>query len=318
MSTGDSTVDAPNSPGNLAQKLVEARVNCLVLGFPKCGTTAFADWLSLGTQIGVSNPKETFQLCPEFRENSHRTASFELNAMFDREAAIRVEATTLNVYSDQLRHAVKNLPQVKVILLIRDSAQSVVSWHNQMIQADLAHSTDFSESWHHGIQLSRRTGIEFLQQYHQVCSFGIWVEKWVEAVGHGRLLLIANSELRNNDTEELRALLSRFFETQVDLPNQVPERNVYSSIRFPVLFRILRSNKVKTFFRRFENRFTSFGSVRRFFRDRVMLKRTKKKLPDSHGVALDEYFRPDGETVEKLLNLNRDYWFNQHELVESS
>ena len=310
--------DDPTSADEIAQKLVDARVNYLVLGFPKCGTTAFADWLDLSDRIEVSNPKETFQLCPEFSENSNRAASLTLETMFDTSAPIRVEATTLNVYSEQLRQAAKDITDVKVIILTREPLQSVVSWHNQMLQANLAFSDDFTSAWQHGLGLNDQMGTGFLRQYHQICSFGSWIEKWVDAVGHQRLLLVENSELRSKETGELRSLLSRFFDTQVELPNLVPERNVYSSIRFPLLYRLLRSKNVKTFFRKLEQSFQAFGSIRRFVRDRIMLRRKKKDMPNLDGADLTAYFNSESETADHLFKQNRSFWLNHQELVDAS
>ena len=105
----------------IGARLCEAGVRGIVLGFPKSGTTAFAQWLDGSPRVDISNPKETFQLCPEYATNLNRSAQVPLGDSFHGqvEAQLRVEATTLNVYSESLRSAAAELPELKVIMLMK-------------------------------------------------------------------------------------------------------------------------------------------------------------------------------------------------------
>ncbi|MCA9171486.1 MAG: sulfotransferase domain-containing protein, partial [Planctomycetales bacterium] len=227
--------------------IAESGVNLIVLGFPKCGTTAFAEWLDGSALVAVSRPKETFRLCPEFSLNQSRTERVGLSTSFrSSDAPWRVEATTLNVYSAALRQALRATP-TKVVILLRDPVESVLSWHNQMCQAGIAVSESFDEAWQHGLQLSEELaeGNEFLRAYEVVCSYGRWVSRWLEAIGHDRTLLAYDHEVRSSH-QLLGRRLEHFLATSLGLPAEVPVRNQFSAIRFPRAYAMLRRPAFKS------------------------------------------------------------------------
>ena len=291
------------------QMLVEAEIGTLVAGFPKCGTTSFAEWLDTSDQVDVSKPKETFQLCPEFADNRQRSAHLPLHATFRNMSLdlLRVEATTLNVYSDALRRAVATLPHIKVIVLTRDPGELVISWHNQMCQAGLQLSDDFELAWQ-GAMLSEQGGpaIDFLQRYHHLFRMGYWIDLWIDSLGSDRVLVVDQSEL--NSAPSLQAKLNRFLDRELQLPAELPKRNAFSAIRFPLVYRLARNSKVKSLLARFERKLPQLGAFRRFCRDSVFLKQTNRKQVVNSDVT--DWFSKDRDSVQQLLSESHARWSN--------
>lgn len=294
------------------QTLVDAKLGGLVVGFPKCGTTSFAQWLDGSPYVDVSTPKETFQLCPEFAPNLERSAQTSLSDSFASYSpnVVRFEATTLNVYSESLRLAVAELPDVKVIILTRDPVETVLSWHNQMKQAGQQLDENFQEAWNYSVD-RRSANLDeppSLHRYDQVCSHGHWTNLWIDALGHERILVLRDTELKQSP-DELRAKVNAFFGRDMCIPGAVPTRNVFSKIRFPMLYRTLRRPVVKNSIAKFERKFPAFGSIRRYLRDRVFLKPSDKRADSQPAVEeLRAFFAKDEALLKSLLEANRSNW----------
>lgn len=290
--------------------LREHNIELLLLGFPKCGTTAFADWLSTCPQVDVSNPKETFLLCPEFAGNLKRSAfrDTDVEACFGAQGTqgVRMEASTLNVYSPALLDAVRET-NVKCILLTRDPVQASLSWHNQVINAGFQLSEDFGESWAAGLSLDDKTGQGFLRRYEQVASYGQWCSRWIDAVGHERCLLLEANDLRN-DPDSVKARLEPFLGQRLDLPSAPPERNKFAEPRNKFLYDAIRGSGMLRAYRNIEKHLQSLATVRRIIRDKIVLKPAKKEVRSQTEDMLRDAFAADQQRLTELASLNLATW----------
>lgn len=286
---------------HLKNQLHQSGVNLVLLGFPKCGTTAFAEWLDGSRQVAVSRPKETFQLCPEFAANLQRSEQVDLAASFTGSNSLfRVEATTLNVYSSLLREVLRDLP-TKVVMIVRDPVESVISWHNQMFQAGTAVSEEFDVAWEYALSHTTQAtdGVEFLRSYETICSYGYWVERWIEAVGQERTLLLYDHEVRQNP-DALQRRLEAFLGCTLQLPPAVPVRNQFSAVRFPRAYALLRRPAFKSILRSSARYLPIVDTVRRFVRERIMLRPATKKKDASHTMEhLSERFADDQQQLTR-------------------
>lgn len=304
----DATIE--QQPQLLRDQIERAGVNLVMLGFPKCGTTAFAEWLDGSRYVAVSHPKETFQLCPEFSVNLQRSEQVELaDSYHSSDALWRVEATTLNVYSRSLRAALTDTP-TKVVLLVRDPVESVISWHNQMFQAGTAVSERFEDAWEYALGMNQEPteGVEFLRAYELVCSYGRWVSQWLSAVGHDRMLLLYDYEVRKNP-HLLQQRIEAFLSCRLELPEAVPVRNQFSSIRFPRAYALLRRPIVKSVLRNSAKYLPIVDGFRRFVRERIMLRPAQKKTAaTSENTHLVERFADDQRILAAIYQQNTQRW----------
>lgn len=293
----------------LRQLIDQAGVNLVVLGFPKCGTTAFAEWLDGSAHVAVSHPKETFQLCPEFAVNLRRSEQVDLTSSFaTRDTTWRAEATTLNVYSSSLRQTLAELP-TKVILLVRDPVESVLSWHNQMFQAGTAVSEDFFEAWEYGLSLNEDTleGVEFLRAYALICQYGLWASRWRDAVGADRLLMVYDHEVRG-ERDYLSRRVDAFLGTSLQLPAEIPVRNQFSAVRFPRAYALLRRPGVKRVLRQSARYLPVVDKVRRYVRERILLRPTRKVGSPNTTQYLAERFQADQKLLASLYRESAQRW----------
>lgn len=296
---------------DISDLIQEHGINVLLIGFPKCGTTAFADWLSSCPQVDVSSPKETFLLCPEFASNLQRSASrgAEVEACYtpQSEGVLRMEATTLNAYSGALMEAAADLPNVKCIALTRDPVEATLSWHNQVINAGFQCSDDFTESWNHGLELDSQTGQEFLTRYHEVSAHGQWCSRWVERIGHERCLMLRSVDLRDSP-KSVKNRLEAFLDTELEVADRPPERNKFSEPRSKFLYDTIRGSSLLRAFRGLEKHLQPLATVRRMIRDKIVLKPSKKKIGTEVESMLRDAFADDQAILRKLAIQNASVW----------
>lgn len=110
--------------------------DALVIGAPKCGTTSFAAWLSGHPQLWVHPRKELhfFDNRWHWGENwyRHQFPSFQADAKI-----IRLEATPNYLQLPEAPERVfKMMPNVRLIVLIREPLERAVSWYYHMLRQE--------------------------------------------------------------------------------------------------------------------------------------------------------------------------------------
>lgn len=290
--------------------LIENDLRLLLLGFPKCGTTAFAEWFSTSPHVDVSSPKETCLLCPEFAGNLERSGlrDSELGDCFSKTPdMLRMEATTLNVYSSSLLAAAPQCPDLKCIILTRDPVEATLSWHNQVVNAGFPESEDFLESWNAGLSNESTEGQGFLQRYQEVSRHGYWSQKWIEQLGHERCLLVKASTLKN-DPEVVRKRVERFLALDLELPAAPPVRNSYAAPRNRFIYDSIKGSKFLSMFRSAEQHLRFLATARRFVRDSILMKSAKKEIRSDIASTLQAAFADDQRLLAKLELENHSVW----------
>ncbi|MEM6979416.1 MAG: sulfotransferase domain-containing protein [Planctomycetota bacterium] len=293
----------------VARQLDQARVGCVLAGFPKCGTTSLAHWINGCPEISVSNPKETFLLCRENRRQGDIAAEGELaNCFSDLDASFRVEASTLNVYSQHLLDALATRDKVKVILIYRDPVAAAISWHNQVVQAQQAFSNDLEQSWQHAKDAhENEAGIPLMQNYISICSHGQWIQAWLDRLGHDRVLVLRMDDL-SDETSDLAARVNHFFGGNTTLTGIPPALNQYASIRFHGLYRAYKNSALNQSFRALERAVPLAGRVRTFAKEKFFRRKTSKPTGTGLESTLKAYFQQDHELAEHLHGLNIEHW----------
>ncbi len=317
MSTPESK-NGSNEPGLrciVKQNLEQSGVTHLLLGFPKCGTTSLAHWLGTSPSIEVSNPKETFLLCREHRIRGAIAPEGELHRCFTEsdQASFRLEASTRNVFSDILLELLSKNSRIKVILIFREPAAAVRSWHNQLVQGGEAFDESFEACWRHSIDRdsdARRApahSLELMRDYTQVFKFGFWIDRWIQALGHERVMTVKMSEMKSDDID-LRSRFDAFFQTELNLLDSPPVLNSYAKIRFEIGYRAFKNSKLNSGLRELERKFKVISHVRRTVKEKFFRKSIAKPHVESLVTEMAEYFTDDLELAERIHAENRSYW----------
>ena len=131
-------------------RLMNNKVNFFIIGAPKCGTTALAEYLSEHNDIFMSDPKEIHYFANDFENyrNVKTLAEYELlfNSV-DNEKAIG-EGSVFYFYSEEAMERIKLYNEdAKLILMLRNPVEMVPSLHAQLIVSGDEDILDFEEAW---------------------------------------------------------------------------------------------------------------------------------------------------------------------------
>lgn len=296
----------------LSDILLVEKINGLILGFPKSGTTSFSNWCDNSAKIALSKPKETFKLCPVFREThgsiKSETSMFPLKAG----AKFRLEGTTLNVYDTQLLETIAKHKNLKVVLIFRDSFKALISWHNQMMKAGFIRdqSMTFETVWKKSVQQANEgiptDGKALLFRYDLIGKYGFWIEKWLQVLGHERLLLVHNEELKHPFF--LRKRMNAFWGEDLQLPDTITNDNQFSALRFPKLYYFLRDSGIKQNIIKMEHAFPALSSARKKVYQRFLTKAKKKSFTVEMERVVSDFFAADLKISQKYYQDNKMYW----------
>lgn len=207
--------------------------NLFLIGAPKTGTTAMAQYLSEHPQVFMSNPKEL-----HFFNTDHRYRGIETAKDYARvfEAAddqhrIVAEASVWYLYSEA---AVKNIEaayqNARYLIMLRNPVEMAQSLHEQQVFSGLENETDFQTAWY--LQDKRRIGkcLPAIKRepkhllYKDACSLGTQLARTLHVVPKERIHLIFNDDFRTNPKEEWTKLLA-FLGVQDDRRSDFPPIN---------------------------------------------------------------------------------------------
>lgn len=124
--------------------------NLFIVGAPKCGTTAWVDYLKSHPEIFFSAVKEPYYFCSDFSPGWRITDRDEYLALFkgSEDATVVGEASVRYLYSEVAAANIRAFnPDAKIIILVRDQVAYLPSLHNQQIFNGIENVPDFERAW---------------------------------------------------------------------------------------------------------------------------------------------------------------------------
>ncbi len=164
-----------------------SRPNFFVVGAPKCGTTALAEYLGSHPRAYLSTPKEPFYFCADLPGLGHAGSEREYLRLFERAPAGAKavgEATTLYLYSTVALPAIRRFaPDAKILVLLRNPVEIAHAFHSEQLSNLFESEASFERAW--ALQEERRAGRSvprfcrepMLLQYRAIASVGSQLER---------------------------------------------------------------------------------------------------------------------------------------------
>ncbi len=134
-----------------------------VVGAPKAGTTAVATWLANHPDVFFSTPKEPFYWASDY-PGLRRHYGFEslqaYSQLFACEAArsarFLAEGSTIYLYSETaVPDILQAVPTAKMIVMLRNPADLLVSYHRTQVIALNEDERDFGRAWRRSLNGGR-------------------------------------------------------------------------------------------------------------------------------------------------------------------
>ena len=230
--------------------------NFFIVGAPKSGTTAMADYLRGHPDIFLSDPKEPFFWCedmPSLRRCEHVEDLSSYLALFwgARDQTAIGEGSTLYLYSKvaiDLLHQFQS--ECRLIVMVRNPLELAPAFHMQMCFHFFEDEPNFEKAW--SLQELRAMGRHLpvgcnepaLLQYRRLASLGAQVQRLFQTVPRNQVLLLSFDEFRRNPGGAYRRVLE-FLQLPDDGRTVFEKRNEAMMMRNPSVTRVMRLYPVK-------------------------------------------------------------------------
>ena len=120
-----------------------------LVGAPKCGTTALYTYLAMHPDIFMSPVKEPHYFYTDYPSPDHIGAS-DYSRLFVKAASGQLcgEGSTLYLFSRcAIKEILKANPKAKLIAMVRNPLEMVVSFHGQKVYSFEEDQSDFAVAW---------------------------------------------------------------------------------------------------------------------------------------------------------------------------
>jgi len=285
--------------------------NFFILGAPKCGTTALAEWLGAHPNILMSSYKE-----PHFFNTDDRRLvdTMEHYEHFFRGAGPQHRAIgEASVWYLSSAQAVPGIlryqPDARFIAMLRNPVDMAPALHAEMIFTGMENEGDFAKAW--GLQEERRAGqmipasclVPRRLLYGEACLLGAQLDRLLALVPAKRVLTVLLDDLQRDARHQYLRVLS-FLEVSDDGRSDFVVRNASKIRRWPFLIKL---SHAITIVRHQLDIQGGLGLWRRI--DALnRIERRRQSLSPTLKAQLKEYFAPDVMRLSRLLGINLGTW----------
>lgn len=291
-----------------------------IIGGPKCGTSSLFAYLEEHPDICMSLPKETHYFytdLPRYRQASSLEQYLNMfSPTTNHNSQILGEGSTWYLFSDEaLKNIIDFNPDSKIIIMIRNPLQVVVSLYLQFVYSHEENAKTFQAAW--DLQSKRKKGLEIPDfiigpdrlQYSKVAAFGSQVERALNIVPENQLKVILFDDFITNTSGVYKDVLT-FLELKNDNRTHFQRENERKAHRFKSIALLTRHsqplNKIVKFIKNIFG-IKSIGLSKKL--NSINTKKIKKEtLSYSLAKEMHEVFDPDIIKLEQLLNINLSQW----------
>lgn len=212
--------------------MMAVRPNLFIVGAPKCGTTAWVEYLSHHRDVFFSAAKEPHYFntdIPGFRWFKDEASYLEL-FQDAGEAKVIGEASILYLYSREAAAKIAAFAKdPKILIFTRDPVRFITSYHQQLLYNRDENCGDLERVW----QLSgQRSGVDApphcrdpkLLNYKLVGMFGQQAKRYVDRFGPERVRIVPLEDW-TSDPRETYVRLMQFLDIRDDGREAFPQVN---------------------------------------------------------------------------------------------
>ena len=290
----------------------------IVMGAPKCGTSAAYHYLSQHPDVFIPKAKEQHFFCTDlqtqkpigFREYQGSFAGYKDEKRIG-------DVAVLYMYSKTAIHEIKKLlGDIQVVCLLRNPVEAIYAMHSQMAWGDQEDEPDFRKAL--DLESERKQGRHLprnlyqhpdLLQYRATFRFGDQLERILNVLPRENVHLIFQEDLKANTEKQIRELF-RFLDIDANVPIEFNVVNASKKIRFPLLQKIFfdKASPIRKAGSVILNNRNLKRTVVNFIRESNSIKAKRNPLPRDLKIELCEYYRSDVEKLESICHRNLDHW----------
>lgn len=135
----------------ISNKRSPAKPNLFIVGAPKCGTTAWVEYLRTHPDIFFPEVKEPHFFAKDLPKMQWSSSLAEYESLFERSQNARIvgEASVMYLYSTEAARAIRAYdPDARILVFLRDQEDFLPSLHHQFLYRFTECIEDFEQAWH--------------------------------------------------------------------------------------------------------------------------------------------------------------------------
>lgn len=305
---------------------MQKRVNLFLVGFPKSGTTSYANYLSQHPDIRLAYLKEPHFFSKDFHKESDHVHSvgqyFRIRNLDQYHSLYKyggkkyyLDASTSYIYSRvAINHIYQYNHDAKVIVMLRNPVDFVYSWYNHLKYYSEENAKSLAQAL--AMEPMRTSGKHIPPlvkhptrlYYRYISNYLIHLRRLFEIFPSEQIKIILLERVKKTPLYIFQDTL-KFLELADFRPNFIVE-NSYQAPRFrrvkTLMDKISRSSYIKKIIP--VNKEKQFRNLYRF----IFSKKTKRPVLDPNlRVCLEKNFEPMVNELSQLLKIEelRDFWF---------
>jgi hypothetical protein len=221
-----------------------------IVGAPKCGTTAMADYLGQHPEIGMCPRKETHVFATDLSERMamrrgqkpmSRDRFLELFTGLQEER-LRGEASVWHLYSATAAAEIAAFePQAKIIVMLRSPVEMLPSLHSQFVFVGIEPEEDFERALDLDQERERSGPPPGFppRSYRSAVHYGEQIRRYLEVFGRDRIHVIVYDEFRDDTLGTYREAC-RFLDVDPDFEPNLEIVNPNKRVRSRTFRRFVR------------------------------------------------------------------------------
>lgn len=305
------------------------RPDLFILGAPKAGTTALAQYLSGHPDVFMSSPKEPgyfirhlYRFDRNFGTYAIARTEAEYLALFASGAMAQIvgEASVGYLASAQALAEINAFsPNAKYIVMVRNPLEIAQAWHAQKVYEGEETEIDFERAWRlqarraEGLEVPACTVVPANLQYGHIAMLGRHAQTLLGHVPRSRVHFVLFDDFVR-DTASAYAQVTRFLGLRSEEARIFPKVNENRAIVFPRLWSAVRRPPravadLKVRLKAVLGRPT-LGVIAAL--QPLLTRRAKRApLPAALEAELRAYFRNDIATLETILDRRVGHWLTE-------
>ncbi|MCK6419071.1 MAG: sulfotransferase, partial [Alphaproteobacteria bacterium] len=182
------------------------KASFFIVGAPKCGTTALADFLDQHPQIAMLR-KEMHHFGSDLQLRRQRPSRADYEAAIARlqpDAEVG-DASVFYLRSEQAAAEIKAYnPQARIFILLRPPVEAMFSLHGQLVQMvdedirDFAQALAAEQDRRYGRRIPSHIHAAFVLQYRQMVDFAPQIKRYLNVFGREAVQVILQEDLKND------------------------------------------------------------------------------------------------------------------------
>ena len=287
----------------------EMKPNLFIVGAPKCGTTAWVEYLSSHPDIYFSPVKEPHYFCTDFVRYRAVRSEEEYLALFEDSGSARIvgEASVWYLYSEAAAAQIRQFnSEAKILVFVRNQRDFVPSLHNQTLYTGDENIRDFEHAWQLSGKRDESNTSRFCREptfldYKNAGQFDRHVERIFEHFPAGQVRIFHFDDW-SHDPRPTYLEIMRFLGVADDGRNDFPPVNEAKQSRIRWLAPLIRTAPVKAL-RQLIARATGLRDLR----VNAVLSRFNTRrgyattVPEPLRKRIDEFYRSSNQRLEPRI-----------------